>query len=78
MGQLPRITQELLAGGLPANTPAAVVQWATLPRQQSLISTLGDIVAAVEASALSAPAVIIVGEVVNLREQVSWFESLPL
>jgi uroporphyrinogen III methyltransferase / synthase len=78
MGQLPRITQELLAGGLPATTPAAVVQWATLPRQQSLVSTLGNLVAAVEASALSAPAVIIVGEVVNLREQVSWFESLPL
>ncbi len=78
MGQLPRIAQELLNGGLSPETPAAVVQWATLPRQHSLVSTLGTLVESVESAGLGAPSIIIVGEVVKLREQQSWFEAGPL
>ena len=73
MGQLPRIVGELLEGGLSPATPAAVVQWATLPQQRSVFGDLSTIESLVEEAGLSSPAIIIVGETVALREQVSWF-----
>ncbi len=78
IGQLPRIVSELKAGGLPGTTPTAVVQWATLPRQRSLITSLDAVCDEVDAAGMGAPAVIIVGDVVRLREPASWFENRPL
>jgi len=57
------IRTALLEGGLPASTPVAVVQHATLPHQQQLLSTLGALDADLAASGLGSPSVIVVGDV---------------
>ncbi len=78
IGQLPRIIDELKAGGMPGDRPVAVVQWATLNCQQSLFSTVEAVVADVERADLGAPAVIIIGDVVARRSERKWFEGRPL
>ena len=78
VGQLPQIVERLLAAGRASETPAAVIEWGTLPRQRTVVGTLGDIVAKVEEAGIGAPAVAVVGEVVRLRETLRWFESRPL
>jgi uroporphyrinogen III methyltransferase/synthase len=62
-------------GRAPA-TPAAVIQWGSLPRQKVIEGTLADIAA--KASAITSPAITVIGEVVGLREKLDWFEHLPL
>src|SRR5258708_2134213 len=78
MGHVRHILSELIAGGLSANTPAAVVQWASLGRQRSVAGTVATLADLVESKKLTSPAIILVGEVVNYREAVDWFERLPL
>ncbi len=78
MGQLERITAELRAGGLAADTPAAVVQWATTPRQKTLFTSVGELVTAVAQAGLGAPAVVIIGAAVAATHSISWFEARPL
>jgi len=78
MTHLEEITRELQAGGLSADTPAACVQWTSLGRQRSLVATLGTIAARAKEAGLAAPAVVVVGDVVKLRETVGWFEKRPL
>jgi len=78
MGQLERIVGELRAGGLVAETPAAVVQWATTPQQKTLFTTLGELVVAVAQAGLGAPAVIIIGAAVKAAQGIGWFEQRPL
>lgn len=78
VGQLPRITSELIAGGMRPDMPVAVIQWATLNRQRSLYSTLSTIVKDLEASDIGAPAMILIGEVVAQRSKTEWFEGRPL
>lgn len=72
------ITQGLLSAGMPAGTPVALIRWATTGLQSTLTGTLDDIAAKAEAASFKAPAVAVFGEVVNLRESLNWFESLPL
>jgi uroporphyrinogen III methyltransferase/synthase len=78
MANLPLIAEQLVIHGRPASTPVAVVRWATTPRQRTLTATLGDVVEKVAAAGLKPPAVIIVGEVVALREELRWFDNRPL
>lgn len=78
MANLPLIADQLMAHGRPASTPVAVVRWATTPRQKTLTATLGDVVAKVREAGIKPPAVIIVGEVVALREELRWFDNRPL
>lgn len=78
MANLELIARELIGHGRPASTPVAVIQWATTPRQRTLVATLADVVEQVAAARLQPPAIIIVGEVVNLREQLRWFDTRPL
>ena len=78
MGRLEFILGELQAGGLAANTPAAVVQWASLGRQRSVAGTVADLPAKVADAKLAAPSIIFIGEVVRDHEAIDWFERLPL
>ncbi len=78
MGQLERIAGELRVGGLAAETPAAVVQWATTAQQKTLFTTLGEVVPAVARAGLGAPAVIIIGAAVKAAQGIGWFEQRPL
>lgn len=68
MAQLREITSALLAGGKPADTPAAVVMQASTPLQQVISAPLAQLADASEAAGFHAPALIVVGEVVSLRE----------
>jgi uroporphyrinogen III methyltransferase/synthase len=74
--RLAETVRELRAGGLAADTPAALIQWGTLPRQRTAVGTLGNILEA--GKGIEAPAVLVVGEVVRLRERLRWFDTLPL
>ena len=63
-----RIQAQLLAGGMSAATPVALVQDATLPAQQQLLTQLGRLSEALESSGLGSPCVFVVGEVVRLAD----------
>jgi uroporphyrinogen III methyltransferase/synthase len=75
---LPRIVEKLIANGMSEDTPAATIQWATTPKQRTVIGTLKDIVQRVTEAKIGAPAITIVGRVVGMRETINWFESRPL
>ncbi|MBK9712124.1 MAG: uroporphyrinogen-III C-methyltransferase [Kouleothrix sp.] len=76
VGRLAAIAEQLIAHGRPAATPAAVIRCGTTPDQETVVGTLATIAADVERAGLSAPATLVVGEVVRLREQLSWFDTL--
>ncbi len=75
---LARISAALLRHGRPASTPAAVVGWGAYARQETITGTLENIAEKVAHSGLQPPAVIVVGEVVRLRERLRWYEDRPL
>ena len=75
---LPVIARNLMANGRSPETPAAVIRWGTWPGQRTVTSTLKDVATAVERAGLTNPAIIVVGEVVTLRDRLSWFENRPL
>lgn len=75
---LPVIVENLLEAGRSAETPAALIRWGTTPRQRTVTGTLSDIGEIAEKARITAPAIIIVGEVVKLREELAWFENAPL
>ncbi len=64
--------------GMDAATPAALVQWGTWSRQRTVTGTIGDVVAKGRAAGLAPPVIAVVGDVVNLREQLAWFDRRPL
>lgn len=76
--RLEAVVERLLKGGRSSTTPAAVVEWATYPRQRTIVSSLGELQAATDRAGIRAPSLIIVGEVVRLRERLAWFERRPL
>lgn len=65
---LPFIIGELVAAGLSPQTPIALVRWGTRPEQTELVGTLATIVQQVEVTQFEAPAIGVIGEVVQLRE----------
>ncbi|MBI5521230.1 MAG: uroporphyrinogen-III C-methyltransferase [Desulfarculus sp.] len=75
---LPEICRQLMAHGKPSATPAAAIRWGTTPRQETVTGTLSTLPQAVADAGLEPPAITIVGEVVGLREQLRWFDNLPL
>lgn len=78
IGNLGTIVSKLLAKKLSPKTPIALIRWGTMPEQQTLVSTIGEVVDEVRRLGFSAPAVGVIGEVVRLREQISWVEKKPL
>lgn len=69
------IAAQLVRHGRPADTPAAVIQWGTTEHQRTVTGTLADIAARARAAGLDPPALIVVGEVVALRDAMRWFEG---
>lgn len=79
MGRLQIIVDELTQHGLPADTPAAVVQWGTLPKQRSTRATLGTLTVEVERAKLGPPSIVVIGPVAALDDDaLNWFEQRPL
>jgi uroporphyrinogen III methyltransferase/synthase len=72
----PEIARELIANGRSPETPAMAVRWATRPDQQTIAGTLASLPGML--AGMKPPATIIVGEVVRLRDKLSWFEHLAL
>ncbi len=68
---LPRVVAKLIAHGRSPKTPVAVIRWGTTQAQETVTATLSDIVE--KAAALKPPVVIVIGEVVDLREKLDWF-----
>ena len=75
---LPNIVANLIANGKPPHTPVALVRWGTTPKQVTVSGTLENIVQRVQENKLKAPAIIVIGEVVSLRNSLAWFEKRPL
>lgn len=78
MRRLHEIAQAIQDGGRPASTPVAIIQWGARPEQRVLVSTLGTVAREAVERGFTNPAVIVVGEVVALREQLAWYERSPL
>jgi uroporphyrin-III C-methyltransferase len=70
---LPQIADRLLEAGRTPDTPVAVISWGTYETQKTIVGSLSDIARRVESEHLQAPAVIVVGEVVRLRNKLDWF-----
>ena len=74
VGNMPRIVRRLLDARKPPDTPAAMVQWGTTPRQRVVIGTLSDIVDRAKEAGITPPAITVFGPVVRLRERLRWFD----
>ncbi len=72
------ISQELIANGASPELPVALVRWGTTGQQKTLTGTLSNIAQRVQDTGFKAPAVCVIGDVVKLRETLSWFETRPL
>ena len=75
---LPDITQKLIANGKSPDTPVALIRWGTTPGQKTVTGNLDNISERVKKAGLKAPAIIVVGQVVDLRKTLKWFETRPL
>lgn len=78
MRRIEAITRALIDGGRAGETPAAVVRWGARPYQQTVVGTLSTIAQQVRAEGLTSPAIILVGEVVSVREILRWYDNKPL
>ncbi|MDO0823422.1 uroporphyrinogen-III C-methyltransferase [Desulfosporosinus nitroreducens] len=78
MENLPLIAQKLMENGKKPTTPVGIIQWGTRPEQRTLVGQLDTIAEEVKMQEFTNPSIIIVGEVVSLREKLQWFEKKPL
>lgn len=75
---LPHIVRRLIENGRGVDTPIALIRWGTRSEQETLTGTLADIVEKAQIAGFKAPAITVVGSVVNLREKLRWFDNRPL
>ena len=73
LANLPQIVRDLLAAGRAADTPAAIVEHGTTARQRNIVTRLDSLQEAAEQYAVRSPAMLIIGPVVSLAEQLDWF-----
>jgi uroporphyrinogen III methyltransferase / synthase len=78
LGVLPGVVSALLAAGRDPGSSVAVTRSGTTTAQTTLVSTLECVATDVKAQRISGPAVVVVGDVVALRDKLSWFETKPL
>ena len=78
VGNLESISKKLIGAGKSKNTKVAVIRCGTTARQKTVIGNLGNIAELVRKNKITPPAIIVVGEVVELRKQLNWFETKPL
>ena len=75
---LPNIVEQLTHHGMSSDTLVGLIRWGTTTRQKTVTGTLDNIVQRAVAADLKAPAIIVVGDVVGLRDTMQWFEHKPL
>ncbi len=72
------ISDALIKGGMSGEIPAAAIQWATHPKQRTVVATLETIAAKAEEQNITAPVITVIGWSVVLRDELNWFEQRPL
>ncbi|MED4454691.1 uroporphyrinogen-III C-methyltransferase [Metabacillus fastidiosus] len=75
VGNLSHICHMLIKHGRNSETPAALIQWGTTTKQKTVTGTLETIEAIAQAENITHPAIVLVGDVVQLREKINWFEK---
>ena len=78
VGNIAKIADRLIACGRSPKTPAAVIRRGTMSDQETVAGTLENIAERTGKAGIRPPAIIVVGEVVALREELNWFETKPL
>jgi uroporphyrinogen III methyltransferase/synthase len=78
MSRIDRIVAALVSGGKAPQTPAAAVHAATLGQQRTVTAPLQELPQRVREEGLTAPALLLIGDVVKLRSELAWFERRPL
>ncbi|EES48650.1 uroporphyrinogen-III C-methyltransferase [Clostridium botulinum] len=78
LSNLENIVHELVANGKDISTPCGVVMRGTSSKQKKVVGTLENICEKVEEAKLQSPCIIVIGEVVNLNEDLAWYEHKPL
>jgi len=78
MGNLPAILKRLQDHGLSGDTPVAVIREGTRPTQETVVGTLATIVDDVARAQIGAPAIVVIGDVVRVRDEIRWFDAGPL
>ena len=76
--QLPAMLQALLKAGRPADDTAALIYDGTLPTQQTTVGALEEIARAVQDNTDRRPAILVIGRVAALRENLRWYDDRPL
>lgn len=75
---LSTVVDQLVTEGKSPDLPVAVIRWGTRAAQRTVVGALRDIAQKVAEAKLEPPALVVVGDVVRLRERLNWFESKPL
>lgn len=78
VGTLGAVSDRLIAAGKNSSTPVAVVRWGTVSAQRTVTGTLQDIAGIASVAGIGSPALVVIGEVVSLRETLAWFDRSPL
>ncbi len=78
VGNLPKIAERLMEHGRSGATPTAVIRRGTVSQQRTVTGPLKDISRIVRDEGIKPPAIIVVGEVVSLRDALNWYERRPL
>jgi uroporphyrinogen III methyltransferase/synthase len=76
--ELEEVTAQIIKGGKSPDTPAAIIEWGTTPRQKVVVSNLKNLSRDARSHNIQPPAVLVVGEVVKFREWLAWYEHKPL
>ncbi|GLI53889.1 uroporphyrinogen-III C-methyltransferase [Thermodesulfovibrio yellowstonii] len=75
---LDTITSKLIQEGLKPETPSAIIRWGTRPEQKIVTGTISEIAHLAKEHKISPPAILVIGDVVGLREKLNWYEKKPL
>jgi len=75
---LAQICANLIEAGKAPETPAAMIRWGTTPAQRTVTGTLKTMPGIAEKEGIKPPAILVVGQVVSLRESLNWFETRSL
>ncbi|MBB4634483.1 uroporphyrinogen-III C-methyltransferase [Longimicrobium terrae] len=78
VGRMEENFRRLVEAGRPSDTPAAVIEWGTYPRQRTVVGTLDTLPALAVEAGIGAPSLIVVGQVASLRERLAWWDRRPL
>lgn len=76
VGNLTYISEQLIKNGRPATTPVAVIEWGTTKKQRTITGALSDIASIVTKEGFCNPSMVLVGDVVQIREKIQWYESM--